>query len=333
MKTLTLSLLIALPCCVSAGIFEEPQWTQSGKAEAPAAGLPDRVAGRAGAERISAGKFYYAGNPFLYSQDGSFTEQAYTYAGCIADKAKALTELNLILAGLKEAKFPVLQSGVNSSADCIDYTIRYASNLDQSKFTYSGWLPERAAALTELRAAVNSLKKAGIPLILQASVNEKAEGIDYTVGFAANAELRKSEYVGFLPAPDEAAKAMADAISSLEASGMPVLQATVRTTAEGSDYLIWYAVPKPLVAPVPVTPPAVIPQPSNPFVPAPTIPGCKLKDQSGTIDVGACHSSPGSWRCYADVEVNGNPFRVFGGCYGSLSDCFFSGAGAVKPCN
>lgn len=258
MKALALGFLIALPCFVSAGIFDDLQRTQCGKVGEINAVTPTPVIGivrvdAADADKASNNKLYDASTPFLYAPNIPFSKNAYTYDGCIADESKALAELDNIVTGLKEAKFPVLQSDVNKKADCIDYTVRYTSNLDLNKFTYSGWLPDLSAAKAEMQAAVNSLKKAGIPLILQASVNEKKEGIDYTVNFLANAGLEKHEYVGYFSTPAEAVKAMADTVSSLNASKTPVLQATVRTSKEGSDYLIWYVVLK-AISPTVVTP-------------------------------------------------------------------------------
>jgi len=62
--------------------------------------------------------------------------------------------------------------------------------------------------------------------------------------------------------------------------------------------------------------------------------GCTVKNQSGSIDSWECRNSPGKWRCYAEVEVNGKPFRINGACAESLGDCFWSGSSAVKdPCD
>jgi len=58
---------------------------------------------------------------------------------------------------------------------------------------------------------------------------------------------------------------------------------------------------------------------------------CKIKDQSGTIDV---FCKGGSIRCYADVEFeNGIEMTIKGGCFSSYADCWSSGPGAVNPCD
>ena len=62
--------------------------------------------------------------------------------------------------------------------------------------------------------------------------------------------------------------------------------------------------------------------------------GCTVTGQSGSIDSWACRNSDGKIRCYADVDVNGKSFRVYGGCVSSYSACWASGAGAVvSPCD
>ena len=62
--------------------------------------------------------------------------------------------------------------------------------------------------------------------------------------------------------------------------------------------------------------------------------GCTVTDQNGDIDSWACRDSEGKIRCYADVNVNGNSFRINGGCAASFSDCWSNGASAVKdPCD
>jgi len=63
---------------------------------------------------------------------------------------------------------------------------------------------------------------------------------------------------------------------------------------------------------------------------------CNVVDLDGDISVDHCASSSnGSIRCYADVQFspNGPEHRVWGqGCYASFGDCWWSGAGAVNPC-
>ena len=61
---------------------------------------------------------------------------------------------------------------------------------------------------------------------------------------------------------------------------------------------------------------------------------CSIVDQSGTLDSFACRNSEGKTRCYADIDVDGTPFRVYGGCYPTHMDCWSNGVGAVKdPCD
>jgi len=327
MKTLALGLLVALPCFSSAGVFEDLNRAQNGKVDEINASIPVPAVGIARTYKAEPYRLYDASTPFLYAPDKPFNDDEYTYAGCMADESKAQAELNRITTGLKEAKFPLLQSEVNKSTECIDYTLRYTTNLDLIEFTYHGWLPDKETAKTEMQTALSKLKKAGIPLILQASVNENKDGIDYTVAFLANAELKKHEYIGFLPTPAEAGKEMAKTLASLDAASLPVLQATIRTTKEGSDYLIWYAVPAAFDVPS-----YTYSDPTS-AAPGPAVQtGCQVKDQSGTIDSWACRNSTGHWLCYADAIINGGNSRISGGCYESLSDCWSTGAGAVDPC-
>lgn len=71
----------------------------------------------------------------------------------------------------------------------------------------------------------------------------------------------------------------------------------------------------------------------NPALVAPQQTGCKVKDQSGTMDSQACRDSEDKIRCYAEVEADGSSFKVYGGCFGSYSDCWSTGPGAVNPCD
>jgi len=288
--------------------------------------IPVPVAGIARTYKAEPNRLYNAGTPFLYAPNEPFVEDVYTYVGCMADEAKAQAELSSIVAGLKEANFPLLQSGVNKSTECIDYTVRYTSNLDLNRFTYDGWLPDQRTAKAEMLVAVNKLKKAGIPLILQASVNEEKEGIGYTINFLANATLKKYEYVGFFATRDEAVKEMSKAVASLDSASLPVLQATVRTSKDGSDYLLRYAVPKE------TRPDTVVLNDFSTSRPT-THTGCQVKNQSAIIDYEACRTSGGRWRCYADTVINGTPSLVYGGCYASISACWSNGEGAVNPCH
>lgn len=62
---------------------------------------------------------------------------------------------------------------------------------------------------------------------------------------------------------------------------------------------------------------------------------CRVVDQSGSIEPWECrNSTSGNIRCYADVEYgNGTRLRIWGGCYGSFSDCWSTGAGGVDACD
>lgn len=63
---------------------------------------------------------------------------------------------------------------------------------------------------------------------------------------------------------------------------------------------------------------------------------CKVIDQSGTQDSWACRDSEaGRIRCYADIEIVevGVKTRVWGGCAGSFSDCWWNGNSRVDACN
>ena len=71
----------------------------------------------------------------------------------------------------------------------------------------------------------------------------------------------------------------------------------------------------------------------NPDPAPPSVAGCTVNDQDGTLDSWACRDSDGKIRCYADVNANGSSFRVYGGCFASYSDCWWNGAGAVNPCD
>ena len=61
---------------------------------------------------------------------------------------------------------------------------------------------------------------------------------------------------------------------------------------------------------------------------------CRVIDQSGTIEPYACRNSTlGSIRCYADIELeHGAKTRVWGGCVGTYSDCWWNGSGRVDAC-
>jgi hypothetical protein len=59
---------------------------------------------------------------------------------------------------------------------------------------------------------------------------------------------------------------------------------------------------------------------------------CKVTNQSGTQDTSFCTGEE-RIRCYADVEQDGQEFRVYGSsCWETYQDCFWSGAGAFDPC-
>jgi hypothetical protein len=62
---------------------------------------------------------------------------------------------------------------------------------------------------------------------------------------------------------------------------------------------------------------------------------CKIVDQDGSSEPWDCRDSKtGTIRCYADVEYeNGTKLRIWGGCYGSYSDCWWSGPGHVDACD
>lgn len=61
---------------------------------------------------------------------------------------------------------------------------------------------------------------------------------------------------------------------------------------------------------------------------------CRVTDQSGTLDSWFCRNSQvGKIRCYADIELeHGAKTRVWGGCVGTYSDCWFNGSGRVDAC-
>lgn len=246
-----LGLFLAMPCGVHAGALKDimdvrgAQPAASVKVPAPTYAVTS--------PRGGANKLFVNSSAYLSAPDGtSFVNGDYTYKGCLPDEQRAQASLDAILAGLSAAHFPVLQSRVNlGDSKCIDYTLFYTSNLPIVEFTYAGWLTDMPAAEAALQRAVANLKKAGITALLQASANSRKEGIDYTIAFAANAQVAEFEYKGYLPTPEEAAVAMAKTLASIEASNMPALQATVRTTKDGSDYLIKYLVPAPAAAPAP----------------------------------------------------------------------------------
>lgn len=61
---------------------------------------------------------------------------------------------------------------------------------------------------------------------------------------------------------------------------------------------------------------------------------CTVTAQDGTMDIWECRNSDGKYRCYAEVTVDGKPFRVYGGCASSFSDCWSTGSSAVQdPCD
>lgn len=61
---------------------------------------------------------------------------------------------------------------------------------------------------------------------------------------------------------------------------------------------------------------------------------CTVTDLGGEMDISGCHGQDGKYRCYANVELNGNPFHITGACTESFSDCWATGSSVVKdPCN
>lgn len=321
MKILVLVLCMAAPYNVYASSLSDLQSATGSNLKEVKASIPVPVA------KPSA-KMFGDGNSYLSDSGSSFKDISYTYNGCFVDKAAASSELTNILAGLSALKFPVLQSRVNADPKCIDYSLFYVSNLKDDSFTYVGWLSDSAAAKAELHKAVVSLNKAGVP-VLQASVNTKTDGIDFTVYYLANASVKKSEYDGFLPTPEEAKKAMLEAEASLSAAGMPILESVVRTEARGSDYAIWYLVPKGATPPAPApSSSAVTPGAVTPVMPAT---GCRVSNNSWKVDV---YCPLNHVRCFGAGTINGGPVEITGACVSvnQAGTCFSGGSNAVNFC-